>query len=306
MSFSATEEFSNKKVKQWVVGSKLPNSAQYAIKLSINPYDGDPEYKDYFEQFLKLPDLDKISTLIIGCWGEAYDANSEEAVNLLVANKDKFKSLMALFIGDMALEEAEVSWIQQSNISPIYQAFPCLKYLKVRGGEGLSLGNLSHDRLRTLTIETGGLNKEVLEQARLANLELWLGDDNYGCDINSDDLKAFFAGLSEQFPKLSYLGLRNYHLTDELAAVVSEANLPSSLITLDLSLGVLTDKGAQALLSSDKLATLEKLDLHHHYLSTPVMKQLAESEVAQTIILDEQEEAEEYDGETYRYIFVSE
>jgi len=312
MTFSATEQFAGKPVKQWTVGSPLPDPTQYAIKLVVEPYEDGPAYPEYFAQFIELSGLETIDTLIIGAWGEAYEENSSLPIKLLVEHKDKFAALTALFIGDLMLEEAEVSWIQQSDISSVYSAFPRLEQLKIRGGEGLSLGNLSHDRIQSLIIETGGLSKTILEQARLANLpslthlELWLGDENYGCDIGADDLRAFLNGLAAQFPKLDYLGLRNYSLADDLAAVISQADIPATLSTLDLSLGALSDKGGESLLASDKFGGLSTLDLHYHFLSDEMMAKLAAAKLAPEVLLGDQNQADEYDGEIYRYIFVSE
>jgi hypothetical protein len=312
MSFSDTEQFCGKQVAIWEVGKPLADPATSAIKLVVNPYDDDPPFTEYFADFIKLPGLDKIDTLIIGQWGEAYDENSSVAINLLVQHKRLFSNLTCLFIGDLEMEEAEISWIQQSNISPIYMAFPKLTTLKLRGGEGLSLGNLSHDRLQTLIIESGGIDKRILEQIHLANvpelthLELWLGDDNYGCNIGGSDIHAFLDGISAQFPRLSYLGLRNYYLSDELAGVIGKAGAPKNIETLDLSLGNLSDAGAEALIASDKLSHLKTLDLHHHYLTDQMMVKVAAAKIAPTVNLDDQEEPDEYDGEVERYIFVSE
>ena len=312
MSFSDTEQFSGKKVSIWEAGKPLPDPANNAIKLAINPYDDDPAFPDYFSEFIKLPGLDKIDSVLIGSWGEAYEEKSSLAVNLLVEHKALFPSVTSLFIGDLALEEAEVSWIQQSDISSVYAAFPKLEVLKIRGGEGLSLGELKHDTIHTLVIETGGLDKDILKQVHLAklpeltHLELWLGDDNYGCNIGNDELRALLDGLADQFPKLSYLGLRNYHLSDNLAELVAEVGVPQMIKTLDISLGNLSDKGAKALVASGKLTHLETLDLHHHYLSDEMMATVAAAKIAANVNLDEQEQADEYDGELERYIFVSE
>ena len=312
MTFSATEHFANKPVAQWSAGEALPDTATTSIKLAVDPYGDGTDYASYFEQFTKLEGIDNIESLIIGSWGEAYEENSSLPIKLLVQNNGLFPALTSLFIGDLSLEEAEVSWIQQSDVSTIYQAFPKLELLKIRGGEGLSLGNLSHSRINTLVIETGGMGKNILEQARLANLpelthlELWLGDENYGCDISSSDLRAFLNGLSTQFPKLSYLGLRNYYQSDELAAVISELGAPENISTLDLSNGNISDKGAEALLNTKKLSHLKILDLHHHYLSDEMMAKLTAAKLADSINLDDQNQADEYDDETYRYIFVSE
>lgn len=314
MTFSATQSFAGKPLVTWEVGKPVADPAQSVTRLSVNPYDDDLAFDEYFAKFMEaaaehLPHMD---SLIIGVWGESYEVNSSLPIGLLCQQSERFPALRSLFIGDMELEECEVSWIQQSDISPLYSAFPKLEYLKIRGGEHLSLGTVMHNRLQKIVIETGGINSEVLEQARLANipelthLELWLGDDNYGCTIGKDDIAAFLNGLGQQFPKLTYLGLRNYYLSDDLAETVANAELPASLITLDLSNGNLSDVGAKALLESDKLSQLTTLDLHHHFMSDEMMTKLSAAKNLPTLIMDDQNEAEEYDDEVYRYIFASE
>lgn len=312
MTFSTTERFANKPVTQWTLSETLPDTANTSVKLAIDPYNDDTQFTEYFQKFMSLRGLDSVDSLVLGSWGEAYEESSALAIKLLVQNSASFPALTSLFIGDLSAEEAEVSWIQQSDISSIYQAFPKLEVLKIRGSEGLSLGTLSHPRINTLIIESGGLSKNVLEQTHLSNLpelthlELWLGDNNYGCDITADELRAFFNGLSDRFPKLRYLGLRNYYLSDDLAEVVGELGAPINISTLDLSNGNLSNKGAEALLKSKGLLHLKLLDLHHHYLSDDMMTKVSTTKPAEAVNLDDQNIADEYDGEIYRYIFVSE
>jgi hypothetical protein len=43
---------------------------------------------------------------------------------------------------------------------------------------------------------------------------------------------------------------------------------------LDLSLGALTDRGAEALLAAPGLARLKKLDIHHHFVSPALVQRL--------------------------------
>lgn len=314
MTFSATRTFADKPIATWQIDTPVANPAHVTIRLSVNPYDSDPPFEEYFKQFIAaatnyLPTMESLS---IGVWGESYETNSSLPIGLLCQHSELFPALRALFIGDMSMEECEVSWIQQSDISSLYGAFPKLEYLQIRGGEHLSLGTVMHNRLQKLIIETGGLNSEALEQARLANipelthLELWLGDESYGCTINKDDIAAFLHGLGQQFPKLTYLGLTNYYLSDELAMVIATNDLPITLTTLDLSKGNLSDIGARALLNSSKLDKLTTLDLHHHFLSNEMMAKLQAAENLPTLILDDQNEAEQYDDEVYRYIFASE
>ena len=48
----------------------------------------------------------------------------------------------------------------------------------------------------------------------------------------------------------------------------------SRIETLDLSLGNLSDKGAEAFLASPLVAKLKKLNLRHHYISGAVIERL--------------------------------
>ena len=61
---------------------------------------------------------------------------------------------------------------------------------------------------------------------------------------------------------------------DEIAAVMAYAPIVERIETLDLSLGTLTDTGAQALLQSPLIPGLKKLDLHHHYCSDAMIQRL--------------------------------
>lgn len=314
MSFSATTEFLNKKVKTWALGDELPIKLdEFCVRLSVEPYeDNYIPFPEYFKKFVESCDISGLDTLLIGSWGEPYDDTSKLVVDSLVEHSQLFTKLKHLFIGDLQLEESEVSWIQQSDISRLYDAFASLKTLKIRGGEGLSLNVLKHQTLERLIIETGGMDKSIIEQINraelpnLSHLELWLGDEDYGCNIETADIKALLGTLNNRFPKITHLGLCNYYQSDDLAELISENGIPTSITTLDLSKGNLSDRGAQALLNSDKLSHLITLDLHHHYLSNSMMDKLSDAKLAPNVDLNDQNVGDEDDGEIYRYIFVAE
>jgi hypothetical protein len=86
------------------------------------------------------------------------------------------------------------------------------------------------------------------------------------------------------------------------AANVSDAaeSVLDKIKVLDLSMGTLTDAGAEALFSNPKIKHLDKLDLHFHYLSNQWMENLATLPVE--IDLSDQQE----DDDGYRYTAVSE
>jgi hypothetical protein len=107
---------------------------------------------------------------------------------------------------------------------------------------------------------------------KLEHLELWLGDDFYGFDFGLEELLPLFQG--DDFPSLTYLGLRDSVITDEIAQAIAHAPILDQLDELDLSMGTLGDEGAAALLASDKVRELKRLNLSHHYCSKAMMNQL--------------------------------
>ena len=92
----------------------------------------------------------------------------------------------------MTYEESEISWITQTDVGPLFAAFPQMTELWIRGGGGLSLGRPRHERLEKLVVQTGGLPGSVVREVgaahlpKLEHLELWLGDPGYGRDLTAD------------------------------------------------------------------------------------------------------------------------
>jgi hypothetical protein len=106
----------------------------------------------------------------------------------------------------------------------------------------------------------------------LTHLELWLGTDTYGGDATVADLASILAGTNT--PTLTYLGLRDSEIADDIAAALAGASVVGRLETLDLSLGLLSDIGAATLLAGQPLTHLRRLDLHHHFLTEEMMRRL--------------------------------
>ena len=226
----------------------------------------------------------------------------------LVAAREQLPNLKAIFLGDIISEENEISWINQSDVSPLFDAYPLLERFAVRGGTGLVFGSLRHAHLKSLVIQSGGLDAGVVRAVsaahlpELEHLELWLGVEAYGGNVTVDDLAPLLSGAL--FPKLSYLGLRDSEIADAIAAAVARAPVLERIRVLDLSLGTLTDEGAAALLASPAVARLEKLDLHHHFCSEAMMEKLRGLGIE--VDVSQRQEEEEYDGERWRYVAVSE
>ena len=236
------------------------------------------------------------------------DETSAPVVEALVAARDRLPKLRAIFFGDIIGEECEISWIRQSDVSPLFTAYPQLEHFCVRGAEGLSLGSLKHGRLKSLIIQSGGLGANVVREVaaadlpELEHLELWLGEENYGGDATVADLTPILDG--GLFPKLRRLGLRDSQIADQIALAVATAPVVERIRVLDLSLGALTDEGAAALLGSPAIARLEKLDVHHHYCSEEMTAKLQSLGVE--VDASEREEPDVYGDEVWRYVSVGE
>jgi hypothetical protein len=284
----------------------IKDYAQTIYRLTLD-YDGNVDLPTLFSRFTADPASAQTPAIIIGQFhGDAPEQGSEEVVQLLVSARTRLPQLRGIFLGEMISEENEVSWINQSDVSPLLTAFPHLEHFRVRGAQELSLGGrLNHEHLRSLTIETGGLPREILREVAashlpaLEHLELYLGSSSYGGDAQVADIKPFLQG--NLFPRLKYLGLRDSEVVDDIAAALANAPVLEQLDALDLSLGTLSDKGGQALLNTPSLRRLKQLDLHYHYLSQAMQSQLKQA-YPQVNLEDPQGDKDEDE----RYVSVSE
>jgi uncharacterized protein (TIGR02996 family) len=236
------------------------------------------------QAFLAEPAVGLVQALVVGsCWAMADSSQSNaEVVQTLVAARHRLTSLHALFLGDILREECEISWIVQSDLTDFLAAFPKLEHFRTRGGIDLVLRPFEHQHLRSLVIEASNLSRKVVravgasELPSLEHLELWLGTDEYGADTTPDDLNGILQG--KHLPSLRHLGLRNSEIADDIPGSLAGAPILERLRVLDLSLGTMTDRGAEALLTLlPGLKRLEKLDVHHHYISPAMVERLAAS-----------------------------
>jgi hypothetical protein len=268
-------------------------------------YDSDRTAVDLLGELLATDSADRMPALLVGAWsGELYENSPADILEALVTAADRLPNLRALFLGDIAQEENEVSWIHQTDVSTVWQAFPRLEIFGLRGSNGLKLGRVQHNHLKQLTIECGGLPKSVLAELAAASLpalehlELYLGTDDYGWDGSIDDVLPLLA--DDRFPRLKYLGLRDSDIADGVAQAVAKSPLLEKLDVLDLSLGTLGDEGAAALLAAPAVKKLKRLDLHHHYMSDAMMARI------QQLGIDVDVSEQESEGEYGRYVSVGE
>lgn len=270
-------------------------------------YDTEEDPAPMLEQFLNSSGVENTVAIVLGMEGES-DTPLDGFMDVLEANKSKLPNLRGLFIGDITQEENEMSWINQTTISRALQSFPGLEELRSRGGEKLQFEPTRHIGLTKLVIETGGMPKTVLEGIagsvlpELEHLELWLGTDEYGWDGSMEDVLPILNPAL--FPKLKHLALGNSVLQNEIAAAVADSPLLDQLESLDLSLGVMTDAGAEPLLNSAGIKKLKHLNLHRNYLTTATTERFKALGIS--VDVEGQEAPDEYDGELNYYVAVGE
>ncbi|GIH93645.1 STM4015 family protein [Planobispora siamensis] len=273
-------------------GQKIPAAGEAAWRISVTSYEKVEAFEEQFTLFLEEVDTTEVKAIIIGQSPDAGDG-SEVVVRSLVDNAPRLPGLRSLFLG--AIDEYPISWIRQGDIAPLLEAFPLLERLEIRGGSDLGLRPVRHESLRILRFESGGLPVEVVrgvgacDLPALEYLELWLGMLEYGGDATVADLEPILSG--ERLPALRHLGLQDSEIQDEIAAAVASAPVVARLESLALSMGMLTDAGAEALLSGQPLSHLKRLDLHHHFLSDTMMDRVRDSLPGVEVDLSDQEES---------------
>jgi hypothetical protein len=179
-----------REIKLYNDGDELSDPARIAYRIAVE-YEPESPWADVFASFVESPGIEKVGALVIGAWDEVSTGTPPDApIEGLVGARDRLTGLRALYFGDISMEESEISWIHQGDLSPILSAYPKLEELRVRGGNQLSFGKLAHKALKTLVVETGGMDRSIVQQVaaadlpELEHLELWLGDDGYGANTS--------------------------------------------------------------------------------------------------------------------------
>jgi hypothetical protein len=280
----------------------------YAVGVTFD--DDDDAFEKQVDALLADRKIGQLRALVVRSWfTQVCEGPPTRLTEQLIGAANKLRSLRGLFVGEIIQEECEISWLKQTDYTPLLRALPDLEVFMVRGGDELRFVGLTHDKLQSLTVQTGGLSAAATRDIASASLPalreltVWLGSDDYGGNSSVGDLAALLAG--GRFPHLTHLGLQDSEYADDIAAAVAKSPLLAQLESLDLSMGNLTDVGGQTLLDSTGIRRLKHLNLRYHYLSNGMMQKLQKLGV--TVDVSDQQEPEDYgDDEVSRFVEVAE
>ncbi|MCP4153015.1 MAG: WGR domain-containing protein, partial [bacterium] len=112
-------EKSEKKISRRVAVHYEEEEEGKTIKMKLEKLAADPKAKE-------------MTDLTIGSWGASAENTSSAIISFLVDNKSAFPNMKSVYIGDMNYEECEISWIQQSDMTPLLEAYPGLEELRIK------------------------------------------------------------------------------------------------------------------------------------------------------------------------------
>ncbi len=198
----------------------------------------------------------------------------------------------------------DISSTSLNTLEAVYERVPNLAALDIRLGH-MNLGTIALPNLREFSVYTGGFGKENMQSVlaatwpKLEKLVLRFGNqEDYGGTCTAEDVLPL---LTAKLPNVRHLALANSKFIDDMIPQLAASPLLKQLTSLDLSLGMMTDVGAQAIVThADAFKHLKELDLHRNYISGDVAA--AVSKVCASVNVERQEPAED----DYRYCQIGE
>jgi len=275
----------------------------YIHRARLSCTDGDASVVDILDLLLRHPSGRFLAELVIGLDGD-HDSGLADVVTSLAAHGAP--ALRMLHLGDFQYpDEVEMSWFEVGDLSPLWTAgVPRLAHLIVQGAS-IQLGAIAHPALARLEIRTGGLPAETaraiatMKCPRMAHLEVWYGDEGYGADASLADVEPLL--VRTDLPALRHLGLRNCELTDEICGLLPQSPLLRQLEVLDLSMGTLSDEGAQTIAAyAHAFRHLKTIDISQSFVSDAALAALRA--IGPRIVADDQRD----DDDGHRYVSVGE
>lgn len=311
-TYSAVTEWRGLEVLNYSIGDSIP--AGSLIRIATDYRDGTTS-KEKFEALFACEDISNCEGLVLGVyqsnddeeevWENAYAAT----IPRIVDNADQFPKMKHLFVGDFDAEiHLDISMATGGSVGELLNTFPGLENLHMRSSDPLLFSSVRHACLRTLYIEGSGISDVFVNSLsqcvfpELTELVLCPGGDDYGgMGNNIQPLISFIK--TNPFPSLKKLGICSSSAIDKVIEHLAGSECLSQLESLDLSLGALSDKGADILLTDASFQNLKSLDLFHNYISEEKRNQF-KSVFPNTEVNTDIGRAEP--GDDWRYVGISE
>ena len=282
------------------------NGYIHRVRLSHDSYS-DENWKgktvDVLDAVLSHPSGRYVVEFAFQSNGDPNDDDLQDLINLL--GKKAPATTRKISFGDNV---DQISWHHTGNLDKLWKGVPNLKVLEIETGE-FEVGKMNAPALERAIFITGGLSPSCARgiakatMPAIQHLEIYYGDPNYGGDCTVQDVLPMLARTD--LAQLRYLGLKNSMFSNDIARALVKAPVLKTLETLDLSLGTMTDEGAEALVrAKDALAHLQVLDLTRNFLSKKGIK--AVKDLCPKVITGGQEEADEDGDDTYYYVSIAE
>jgi uncharacterized protein (TIGR02996 family) len=283
------------------------NGFIYRVRLSHDKYFDDAwkgKTADVLDEVLRHPSGRFVVEFSFQSNGDPNDeGNLQELIDVLA--KKAPPTTRKITFGDNV---DQISWHHTGNLGKLWKGVPGLKILEIETGE-FDVGAMVAPNLERAIFITGGLTKAcgkniaTADIPRIKHLEIYYGDDNYGGDCSVKEVKPLLDRTD--LKDLEYLGLKNSMFANDIAKAIGGAKILKGLKTLDLSLGAMTDEGAEALAAAKgSLAHLECLDLTRNFLTKKGIA--AVKGICTKVVTEKQEEADADGDETYYYVSIAE
>jgi uncharacterized protein (TIGR02996 family) len=282
------------------------NGYIYRVRLSHDIYfeaDWKGKTAEVLDQVLRHPSGRYIVEFSFQTNGDPSEGNLQDIIDVL--GKKAPPTTRKITFGDNV---DQISWHHTGNLGKLWKGVPNLKILEIESGE-FDVGAMDAPNLERAIFITGGLTKAcgkniaTADMPKIKHLEIYYGDDNYGGDCSVKEVKPLLDRTDLE--DLEYLGLKNSMFANDIAKAIGGAKILKGLKTLDLSLGAMTDEGAEALAAAKgSLAHLECLDLTRNFLTKKGIA--AVKSICKKVVTEKQEEADGDGDETYYYVSIAE
>ena len=241
----------------------------FKVRLSHNHYANE-EFKGSLKEVLQMlldhPSGRFITEMAFQDNNDPNDDDLQDLIDLLA--KKAPKTIRKLEFGD---EVDQISWYNVGNLSKLWKAVPNLHTLQIEAGS-FTLGKIEAPNLKKAVFITGGLGSAegksiaTAQWPKIEHLEVYFGDENYGGDCTIKQVQPLLDRTD--LTKLQYLGLKNSEFANDIARALPKAKILKGLKKLDLSMGIMTDEGAEYLAAhKDAFKHLEEIDLSENYIS---------------------------------------